>query len=122
MGKWLDMFDNNSPPYETAEDVVRAIYAGTFRSNCHIPVKPGPFVSVLGTSIWVCHDGAKAMAKQRAGELAFTVAEFMAMIDAARRGADKLKPIIEAKKAFGGTIMQGGFNDGKTKPGAYSKA
>ncbi len=122
MGKWLDMFGDDSPSYETAEDVVGAIYAGTFRSNCQIPVKSGSFIPVLGTSIWVCHDEAKARAKQRAGELAFTVAEFMAMVDAARRGADKLKPIIEAKKAFDGTIMQGGFNDGKTKPSANSGA
>ncbi len=95
--------------YQTAEDVCRAIHAGTYRSNCLIPVR-GQFQEILGPAVWVCSCDQVAERKRQDGklELVFTVLEFLLVIDTARRGMDALKGVIEAKRQFGGVIEEGG--------------
>jgi len=111
-GRWLAK-DVAAPAYETAEDVIRAIYAGKYKSNCLIPVKPGPFQEVLGAAVWVCADEAVAEKIRRGRELVFTVPEFLLVVETAKQGADALRGIIEAKRQFCGAIMKEGGQYGQ---------
>ncbi len=94
--------------YDTAEQVVRAILGGTYRSNCLVPVKES-FRDILGAACWICADKRIAERKRVSAEhLVFTVPEFMVMIETARSGMDALISVIDGKRRFGGVIDEGG--------------
>lgn len=95
--------------YETAEQVVKAIFDGTYRSNCLVPVRD-EFQESLGAAVWICAD--KLIAERKRGEVAelsFTIPEFITVADTARSGMDALRGIIEGKRCFGGVIEEGGY-------------
>lgn len=116
-GRWLQKYVDNPPgrktalpqaneanKYETAEEVIRAIYNNTFKGACLIPVKPA-YREIFGTACWICGSERQALRKRMTeAELVFTVDEFKLIVDEALHGKEVLQAIIEQKKAFGGVI------------------
>lgn len=100
-------FDKNSKPvkgYETADDVIRAIYSGTFKGSCLLPVMPD-YQDILGNAVWVCANEQQAARKRRTEpELVFAVNEFKLIVETAEKGVDGLRRVINTKRTFGGVI------------------
>lgn len=89
---------------KTAEDVIRAIYAGTFTGAALIPVLQA-YQAVLGQAVWVCATERQAARKRHIeAELVFTVDEFKAVVETALQGIDGLRSVINVKRTFGGII------------------
>lgn len=91
-------------PYQTAEDVIQVIYAGTFKGSCLLPVLPA-YQEVLGQACWICANEQQAARKRKTEtELVFSVREFKAVIDTAAQGMAGLVAVINAKRTFRGVV------------------
>jgi hypothetical protein len=94
----------STPDYNTAEDVIRAIYEGTFRGAALIPVLPD-YQEILGQACWVCAKMETAAKKRHTEqELVFTVEEFKVIVETALQEIEGLQSVVNVKRAFNGVI------------------
>lgn len=108
MGRYLDIVRGkrgDGVRYEIAEDVIHAIYDGSFKGACILPVSLS-YRHVLGESIWVCSNDQQARRKRSNDtRLVFTVNEFKEIVLLGMQGMDDLRSVIQAKHTFGGVIV-----------------
>jgi len=93
-----------TPAYSTAEDVIRAIYEGSFKGAALIPVLPA-YHEILGQACWVCSKTETAAKKRHTEqEMVFTVGEFKVIVETALQGREALQSVVNVKRAFNGVI------------------
>lgn len=108
MGRYLDIARGKrgtDARYEMAEDVIHAIYNGSFKGACILPVSL-PYRPVFGESIWVCSNDQQARRKRSNDtRMVFTIDEFKEIVLLGIQGIDDLRSVIQAKHTFGGVIV-----------------
>ncbi|MBP2650763.1 MAG: hypothetical protein H6Q74_1588 [Firmicutes bacterium] len=111
-GKYLDLVkrmkepaNNTTNEYGTAENVIKAIYAGTYKGSCLLPVL-SEYQDILGKAVWVCSSERQAGRKRETEkEIVLTVDELKMVVNEAMRGKTELRTIIQAKQAFNGVFI-----------------
>jgi hypothetical protein len=89
---------------EWLKNVVELAVTGQLTESVHVSVKPS-YQHILGEGVWFCPDPEAA--GNKAPDLAFTSAELPIIIPLLIENRELALPIINAKRIFGGTIMEG---------------